>query len=81
MTPFEVRLDVMKMAQEMLERETQAEEMKFLTKLQTLRDSNASINDINSFVDNSSPKRYDSNTLVARASSLYNFVSTANTKK
>lgn len=74
-TPYEVRLDVMKMAQEMLDKETQVEETKFFLKLETLRASSADVNTINNFIDSHAPKVYNENDVVARSSALYSFVS------
>lgn len=73
-TPFEIRLDVLKMAQEMLDKEISLEEQKFKEQVETLRTTN--IGGVNSFVDNYAPKMYTPEDVVARASSLYNFVST-----
>lgn len=73
-TPFEVRLDILKMAQEMLDREKDIEQQKFCAKLDTLRASSASIDDINQFIDGNSPKMYEPGDVVARSSALYSFV-------
>ena len=73
-TPFEVRLDVLKMAQEMLDREKQIEESTYYAKLETLRASNSSVNTINSFIDANAPKMYNTSDVVARSSALYSFV-------
>ena len=73
-TPYEVRLDVLKMAQEMLDREHQNEQNKFFAKLETLRASKEHPDSINAFIDAHSPKMYDQNDVVARSSALYSFV-------
>jgi len=74
-TPFEVRLDVLKMAQEMLDRETDIKQNTFIAKLETLRnDPKASANSINTFIDTHSPKMYEPSEVVARSSTLYAFV-------
>jgi len=74
-TPFEVRLDVLKMAQEMLDRETDIKQNTFFAKLETLRnDPKASANAINAFIDTHSPKMYEPSEVVARSSALYTFV-------
>jgi hypothetical protein len=73
-TPYEVRLDVMKMAQEMLDRSFYIEENKFHQKLETLRNANVSSDEINKFIDNYNPKVYNENDIVARSSALYTFV-------
>ena len=73
-TPFEVRLDILKMAQEMLDRETSLNEAKYYSKLETLRNANSNVDTINSFIDTNAPKMYDSSEVVARSSALYAFV-------
>ena len=73
-TPFEVRLDILKMAQEMLNQEKRIEENKYYAKLETLRTSNSSVDTINAFIDTNAPKMYDPSEVVARSSALYAFV-------
>lgn len=80
-TPYEVRLDILKMAQEMLDREKQIEENTFYAKLETLRASNNSADAINSFIDANKPKMYDPSEVVARSSALYAFVNNSTTNK
>ncbi len=79
--PYEVRLDILKMAQEMLNREKQIEENTFFAKLETLRASNADANTINTFIDESKPKMYDPSEVVIRSSALYAFVNNSTTNK
>jgi len=79
--PYEVRLDILKMAQEMLDREKQIEENTFYAKLETLRASNNSADAINSFIDANKPKMYDPSEVVARSSALYAFVNNSTTNK
>ena len=79
--PYEVRLDILKMAQEMLDREKQIEESTFYAKLETLRASNSSVDVINSFIDANKPKMYDPSEVVARSSALYAFVNNSTTNK
>ncbi len=79
--PYEVRLDILKMAQEMLNREKQIEENAFFAKLETLRASNADANTINTFIDESKPKMYDPSEVVTRSSALYAFVNNSTTNK
>jgi hypothetical protein len=74
-TPYEVRLDVMKMALEMLDREYQTKELVFHEKLAVLRSRQASPNDINSFIDTQSPKTYNSSDVLAKSQALYSFIS------
>lgn len=73
-TPFEVRLDILKMAQEMLDREQVNKQNQFFAKLETLRASNEDPKTINAFIDANSPKMYEPNDVVARSSALYAFV-------
>lgn len=75
--PFEVRLDVMKMAQEMLDKEFYANEQKYLHKLDTMRSEKYSVSEINTFIDTNAPKAYTPEEVLTRASTLYNFVSSS----
>lgn len=73
--PFEVRLDVLKMAQEMLETEQKAKELKFKERVETMRASeHVSVKDTLNYIDANSPKTYTENDVVARSSALYSFV-------
>jgi hypothetical protein len=73
--PFEVRLDVLKMAQEMLETEQRTQQMKFKEKVETMRSSQQVPTDvILSYIDENAPKSYSADDVVARSSALYNFV-------
>ena len=73
--PFEVRLDVLKMAQEMLETEQKAKELKFKEQIETMRSSEqVPVKDILNYIDANSPKPYTENDVVARSSALYSFV-------
>ena len=80
-TPYEVRLDILKMAQEMLNNEKRIEENTFFAKLETLRASNTSVDVINNFIDTNKPKMYDPSEVVARSSALYAFVNNSTTNK
>lgn len=73
-TPYEVRLDILKMAQEMLNNEKRIEENTFFAKLETLRASNTPADEINTFIDTNKPKMYEPSEVVARSSALYSFV-------
>ena len=73
-TPYEVRLDILKMAQEMLDREQVNKQNEFFAKLETLRASNEDPKSINAFIDANSPKMYEPSDVVARSSALYAFV-------
>lgn len=72
-TPFEIRLDVLKMAQEMLDREMFLREQEFNHQVETLRTTN--IGGVNAFVSSNAPQMYTPEQVVAKASALYNFVS------
>lgn len=73
--PFEVRLDVLKMAQEMLETEHRTKELKFREKVETMRSSEqVPVSEILTFIDTNSPTSYTPEDVVARSSSLYSFV-------
>jgi hypothetical protein len=79
--PYEVRLDILKMAQEMLTNENRMEENAFLAKLDTYRASNKTVDEINAFIDVHKPKAYDSSEVVTRSSALYAFVNNSTTNK
>ena len=73
--PFEVRLDILKMAQEMLDREMSLKEQKFNQQVETLRSTN--IGGVNNFVEKNAPTMYTPEEVITRASALYNFVSSS----
>jgi 3-dehydroquinate dehydratase len=75
--PYEVRLDVLKMAQNMLESEQRVKEMKFREKVDTIRKEDGKYTEcqILAFIDQNTPTPYSEDEIVTRASSLYNFVS------
>lgn len=81
--PFEVRLDVMKMAQEMLDKEHYAKEQKYLQKLDELKRLNGDrySQDITNFIEKNAPAAYTPEEVITRASALYNFVSTSSSTK
>ena len=73
--PFEVRLDVLKMAQEMLETEHKSKELKFKEQVETMRSSEqVPVQDILDYIDSNSPTPYTENDVVTRSSALYSFV-------
>lgn len=76
--PFEVRLDVMKMAQEMLDKEYHAKEQKYLQKLDIMKSEKHS--DIQSFIDANAPTPYTPEEVLMRANTLYNFVSSSSVR-
>lgn len=79
--PYEVRLDIMKMAQEMLDRETQMKQEAFFAKLDALRTANNGVDVINKFIDENQPKMYNESELVNRSTALYAFVNNSTTNK
>jgi len=73
--PFEVRLDVLKMAQEMLETEQRAKELKFKEEVETMRASKQVPTDvILDYISTNSPSSYTPEDIVTRSSALYDFV-------
>lgn len=73
--PYEIRLDVLKMAQDMLESEQRTKEIKFKEKVETLRKIKHNENEVLSFIDNNAPTPYTPEDVIMRSSTLYNFVS------
>lgn len=69
--PFEIRLDVLKMAQEMMDRELEISTQKYLHQIEATRE--VDIGGLSGVVD-SAPKMYSPDDVVAKASTLYNFV-------
>lgn len=72
-TPYEIRLDVLKMAQEMLDRETRMKEHKFDHTVEVMKTSD--IGSVEAFVYNNAPVMYSPEEVIAKATALYNFVS------
>jgi hypothetical protein len=70
--PFEIRLDVLKMAQEMMDKELELNAQKYYHQIEAAKQ--VDIGALNGAVDNA-PKMYTPEDLVAKASALYNFVS------
>jgi hypothetical protein len=81
--PYEIRLDVLKMAQDMLESEQRAKEMKFKEQVETLRSIKHNESEVLNFIEKNAPKAYTPDDVITRSSTLYNFVSssTASNKK
>ena len=77
--PFEVRLDILKMSQEMLESEHAAKEQKYLQKLDEFKRLNSGSygSDITEFIEKNAPTSYTPEEVITRASTLYNFVSSS----
>ena len=78
--PFEIRLDVLKMAQEMLEAEQRVKEIKFKEQVNTLRSIQHNENEVLSFIQQNTPTVYTPEDIVAKSSALYNFVSSSTRK-
>lgn len=74
-TPFEIRLDVIKMAQEMLENERTSQTKYFEQKVELLKSSNAQPEVIINFINSTEPpKAYTEHDIISRSSALYAFV-------
>jgi 3-dehydroquinate dehydratase len=73
--PYEIRLDVLKMAQDMLEAEQRIKELKFTKKIETLRAVKHNEEAVLSYIDQNAPVAYTPEEVIARSSTLYNFVS------
>lgn len=71
-TPYEVRLDILKMAQDMLERETSLEETKFYSIVNNMNEVN--IGGVEGFVKEHAPKMYTPEEVISKAEALYSFV-------
>jgi hypothetical protein len=71
-TPFEIRLDVLKMAQEMLNREKSLEEAAYLANIETLKTTNISA--VANYITNHRPVVYSSEDVITRSKALYTFV-------
>jgi hypothetical protein len=79
--PYEIRLDVLKMAQDMLEAEQRSKELKFKEQVEVLRSMKGHEDDILNFINNNAPSSYTPEEVIARSSALYGFVSSSNAKK
>lgn len=74
-TPFEIRLDVIKMAQEMLENERISQTKYFEQKVELLKSSNAQPEVIIDFINSTAPpKAYTEQDIITRSNTLYAFV-------
>jgi hypothetical protein len=74
-SPFEIRLDVLKMAQEMLDAERRSQEKYFEQKVDLLKSSNVQPEVIANFITSTEPpKAYTEQDLLTRSSNLYAFV-------
>jgi len=72
--PFEIRLDILRMAQEMMDRELDISAQKYHQKIEATRQNN--IGALGGVVEEA-PKMYTPDEVVSKAATLYNFVSDA----
>ncbi len=79
--PYEIRLDVLKMAQDMLEAEQRAKELKFREQVQTMRGIKHNESEVLSFIEKNAPEPYTPDDVITRSSTLYNFVSSSTPNK
>lgn len=77
-TPFEIRLDVLKMAQEMLDKEKSLEETAYLAQIEALKTTNISA--VADFIITNQPTGYTAEEVVKRSQALYSFVTDKTTK-
>lgn len=77
-TPFEIRLDVLKMAQEMLDKEKSLEETAYLAQIEALKTTNISA--VADFITTNQPRGYTPEEVVKRSQALYSFVTDKTTK-
>jgi len=78
-TPFEIRLDVLKMAQEMLNKEKSLEEIAYLAQIETLKTTNISA--VSSYITTNQPKSYTPEEVITRSQTLYSFITDKTTKQ
>ena len=79
--PYEIRLDVLKMAQQMLETEQRSKEIKFKEQIDTLRAIKHNESEVLNFIQQNAPSVYTPEEVVTRSTALYNFVSSSSVKK
>jgi hypothetical protein len=72
--PFEVRLDIIKMAQEMLDKKVHLEQMKYEQELAAMKAESAKPDVIRKYITENSPKIYSAEDVTSTASTLYKFV-------
>jgi len=74
-TPFEIRLDVLKMAQEMLDAERRTQEKYFEKQVELLISSNPTSDTIVNFLNSTPPiKSYNEADVLSRSAALYSFI-------
>lgn len=78
-TPFEIRLDVLKLAKDMLENETKLKEAEYLAQIEALKTTN--IGSVDSYIQQNRPQGYTTNDLITRSQQLYSFVTDKSTKQ
>jgi len=71
-TPFEIRLDVLKMAQEMLDKEKSLEQTAYIAQINVLKDTN--IGAVSDYITSNRPKGYTPEEVITRSQTLYSFV-------
>lgn len=74
--PFEIRLDILRMAQDMMDREMELKSLKYHHKIEEARQNN--IGQLGAVVEQA-PSMYTPDEVIAKASALYNFVSDSST--
>lgn len=77
-TPFEIRLDVLKMAQEMLDKEKNLEQTAYLAQIETLKTTNISA--VSGYITTNQPRGYTPEEVITRSQALYSFVTDKTTK-
>lgn len=77
-SPFEIRLDVLKMAQEMLDKEKSLEQTAYLANIEALKTTNISA--VSSFITTNQPRGYTPEDVITRSQTLYSFVNDKTTK-
>lgn len=77
-TPFEIRLDILKMAQEMLDKEKNLEQTAYLAQIETLKTTNISA--VSSYISTNQPRGYTPEDVVTRSQALYSFVTDKTTR-
>ena len=69
------------MAQDMLDAEQRAKELKFREQVQTLRGIQHNESEVLSFIEKNAPTSYTPDDVITRSSTLYNFVSSSTSNK
>jgi hypothetical protein len=74
--PYEIRLDILRMAQDMLETDRNIQNDRFHQKLDVMRSvKGADTSELTSFIDKETPPMYTENDILTKSQALYNFVS------